>query len=74
MPVRICLVPDCDNAQRCRGLCGNHENAARRAIEEGRVTERELIARGLMAKLRRVGTGSADDPFVTGSKITGDGN
>ena len=43
-----CVYPSCDNTVRTRGLCHGHYQAARARIRENKITEYELMERGLM--------------------------
>lgn len=43
-----CIVPDCPNRRKWRGLCGSCYGLARRAIDEGKVNDwGELAQMGL---------------------------
>lgn len=68
-----CVYPDCWNSRRTRGLCHGHYQAARDRIRRGRVTEVELIERGL---LLAKGTGGSPvngfDAFDAGSDARGE--
>ena len=43
-----CVYPDCANSRRTRGLCHGHYQTARAYIRDGKVTEADLVARGLL--------------------------
>lgn len=44
----ICIVPRCPRKQHARGLCSTCYRTAKRMIENGEVTEEQLIQRRLM--------------------------
>jgi hypothetical protein len=43
-----CLYPKCRKDAHSRGLCNTHSARANKYLREGRITEEELIKKGLM--------------------------
>lgn len=43
-----CLVPDCDNDARCRGVCDGCYQSAWKMVRMGEITFEELEAQGLI--------------------------
>jgi hypothetical protein len=46
--VRMCRKDGCDRPEFSRGQCKSHLTQTRRAIENGWITERELMAAGYL--------------------------
>lgn len=70
-----CLVPDCKNTRRTRGLCHTHYQACQTLLRDGRADDADLVRRGLRTAPGEHG-GSPTIPFQgfhKGSTITGDG-
>lgn len=43
-----CLVPQCGEVPRCRGLCDYHYRYMNRLCRQGQAEEEDLIKRGLL--------------------------
>lgn len=72
---RECLYPGCECSRRTRGLCHSHYQLMRSRVRAGRVTEEELMARGLLLKSGTGGSPARDvfGAFEAGSPVRGDG-
>jgi len=68
-----CIYPECCNTRRTRGLCHQHYQTMRSYVRDGKATEADLEARGL---LLGKGTGGSPvaghDAFLLGSDVRGD--
>lgn len=43
-----CLIPECRNLEKVRGLCHNCISTAYKSIKRGEVTDNELVQSGLI--------------------------
>ena len=72
---RICLVPECLNSRRTRGLCHTHYQKAQTMLRAGLASEADLVRRGLKTRHNQQG-GSPTIPFdgfAKGSTVKGKG-
>ena len=71
---RFCLVPDCGNTMRTRGLCHSHYQNCQRLLREGKASDADLVRRGLRTKPGAPGGSPAIkfDGFLKGSKVRGE--
>lgn len=71
-----CIVIECQNEQKTRGLCQKCYAVARSMINRNKTTEFELIHKGMMSKRKRKGTRvrksytSSTLPFVSQFKTS----
>ncbi len=68
-----CVYPGCKNSRRTRGLCHGHYQTMRSYVRDGKATEEDLLARGLlMPKGEGGGSVSGHRYFLLGSDMRGD--
>ena len=69
-----CVYPSCRNSRRTRGLCHQHYQTMRSYVRDGKATEADLEARGLLLDKGTGGSPVQDHAaFLSGSDVRGEG-